>query len=189
MHRSALLSVLLVVGFATSASAQLYSTTSQVSINARKAESISLVVTNGLTSGTAATPVVISEGSANPFGGNITLTPTWDLAATAASVQIGGYISAPLAFGTNVISNDYIQARTSGLGALSAYTPFNGTVAGIGGAANALIVFDAAATGADRKVTGTEKQFTLALQLNIPSTVEVVPGDYSGTITFVARSQ
>ena len=189
MNRSVLFSALLLVGFATTASAQLYSTTSQVSINARKAESITLVVTNGLTTGTAATPVVISEGTANSFAGNITLTPTWDLAATAASVQVAGYISAPLAFGTNVISNDYIQGRTSGLGALSAFTAFNTTIAGIGGASNALVLFDADATGTDRKVTGTEKQFTLALQLNIPSTVEVVPGTYSGTITFVARSQ
>lgn len=187
--RSALLAVVLVAGFAATASGQLYATTSNVSINARKAESISLAVTNGLTSGTASTPVVVSEGTTNAFGGNITLTPTWDLAATAASVQVVGYISAQLASGAEVIDNSYIEGQTSAPGAVTSYSPFSNSVTGIGAGGDALLLFDAAATGADRKVTGTEKRFTLALRLNIPGTHEVVPGDYAGTITFVARSQ
>lgn len=185
MFRKLAFAALLVVGTATTASAQLFSAASTASLNAKKAESLALAVDlSGLSGQTVAGALSIAEGSTTSFG-SITLTPTWDL-ANNRQVDVVAWISTSFSDGAgNSLPNSYLEGAVGA----GAYAPFTGSSASFGATNNALLLQTTTATGADRKVTGTAKQFTLNLQMVVPAAATVVPGTYSAVLTMQAVAQ
>lgn len=172
MYRTALLSLVLVAGVATTAAAQLNTAPQNVSLSARKAEQLSLSLSTA-----SFNLASVANGGVYAFG-DLTVGTSWDLRNSAASVTVSAQLTTPLTDAAgNVIAHNHVTVRGGAGAAFTSTEPF---------ASGTAMTVQASALGAGRKQGSASATMTLGLDL---TGANVVPGDYAGTVTFVATAQ
>lgn len=161
------------------------SPTSSVTLQAQKPESFSMT----LASTVQATPLTIADstgGAGQTYTGNVTLTPTWDL-ASGRTVTIYAYVSSQFTTGAVTFPNSVLEANaTGGTGTVtSTFTSFNSTV---DTHTSAVTLTSVSPSGANLKVTNSSQALTVGLRLNTTNTY-IQPGTYTGIVTFAAHVQ
>lgn len=172
-----------------SAQTRIQSTVSPLpAVSATVAGSISVSVGSGATQSLPS----VTDNAPNNFPSPVSISLTWDLHPSTASVQVFGYFANPAAAmvaGPVSIPSSWLKGRVLTLGVQSApttFTPF--TQSGVGGAGSAggsLLLFSQPVLGYSKTGTTT---VSLDLQLDLTGRV-LTPGTYSGTLNIRAVSQ
>lgn len=185
---SSLVAALALVVGATAAAAQIpgtYTAAPTVTLQAQKAESFSMTVSSTV----QATPLTIADstaGASQTYTGNVTLTPTWDL-ASGRVVTIYGYVSSQFSTGTVTFANSLLEASATG-GTGTANGSWNAFGSTVNSTPSAVQLTQVTASGANLKVTGAGQALTVGLRLNTTAT-HIQPGTYTGVVTFAALIQ
>ena len=188
LRRTLSLALVALVGAAGTAAAQVAPadvSTAAVALAASKAEFLGLSIVGNTVS---AITVADSSNTGQTFG-TITLQPEWDL-SPSRFVTIYAYVSAQLTSGTNTIANSSLEADANTNGTATGYVAFGSvnTAHGVTNS-NAVILRDINVTGKS-KVTSSQTAERTAVTLRLNTTGQhIMPGSYSGSVTFVAHVQ
>jgi len=189
LRRTLSLALVTLVGVAGTAAAQgappADVSTAAVALAASKAEFLGLSIVGNTVS---AITVADSSNTGQTFG-TITLQPEWDLGPTRF-VTVYAYVSAQLTSGTNTIANSSLEADANTNGTATGFVAFGSvnTAHGVTNS-NAVILRDINVTGKTKVTSGqTAERTAVTLRLNTTGQ-HVMPGSYSGSVTFVAHVQ
>jgi hypothetical protein len=134
----------------------------------------------------------VTDNTTNSFPNPVSITLTWDLHPSTASVQVIGYFtsaSAAMTSGPVSIPASWIKGRvlTAGVnGAPTTYTAFTqNATGGVGSAGGSLTLASQPVLGYSKAGTLT---FDLQLQLDLTGR-ELTAGSYSGTLNIRAVTQ
>ena len=134
----------------------------------------------------------VTDNVQNNFPSPVSITLTWDLHPSTATVQVVGYFTDPTAAMTSgpvSIPASWLRGRVltaDAQGAPTAFTPFTqNAVGGIGTAGGSLTLFTQPILGYSK--TGT-RTVDLALQLDLTGRI-LSTGTYSGTLNIRAVTQ
>ena len=186
--RSLFLSALALVVGTTAVAAQIpgtYTAAPTITLQAQKAESFAMTVSSTV----QATPLTIADstaGASQVYTGNVTLTPTWDL-ASGRVVTIYGYVSSQFSTGTVTFANNLLEASATG-GSGTANGSWNAFGSTVNSTPSAVQLTQVTASGANMKVTGAAQALTVGLRINTTAT-HIQPGTYTGVVTFAALIQ
>jgi hypothetical protein len=182
--RFALLVLALALGTTPArAQAGLLSAIRTVSMNATKANALTVTIVSG---GTQTIPSVV-DNAINPFPTPVRITAAWDLQPGTGSVRMLAYFTTPaqgLVNGTNFIASARVQGRVQTAPTLPwqpiGWTAFtqNGNL-GVGVNGGTLRLFRQPINAANRRSSRT---IDLELRLNLSGQPALSAGTYSGTI-------
>jgi hypothetical protein len=157
----------------------LTSNVAQVSINATKNSTLSVVVTSGATQ----TLATLTDNAANNFPTPVGITTSWDLNSGASVRLIGWFGSAANALvdGGNSIPSSWVKASLNGSATYNAFS--QNAVGGVGAAGSSLEIFSQATTP-----LASSRNDNIGLQIDLTGQT-LVPGAYAGTLNLQAVVQ
>ena len=134
----------------------------------------------------------VNDGTPNNFPSPVSITLTWDLHPSTASVQVIGYFANPnaaMTSGAISVPSSWLKGRvlTAGVqGAPTTYTAFTqNATGGVGTAGGSLALFT-------QPILGYSKTGSLTVDLNLQLDLTgrvLTPGSYTGTLNIRAVTQ
>ena len=162
--------------------AQILTPQANVTLNARLTETLSVTLT-----GVSLVNFTLVPGAVAPGDSSVAVQTSWVLRPNRTAVKLVGYFDTTNALTdagppvANIASANVFGQVTTGTP--TTFTPFTGTVAGIGTAGASLELFSETILGNNKTKTRTDN---LDLQIDLTSAPQQPAGDYTGVLRIQA---